>query len=139
LIGASQRLPHRTGLLGIKPEVIGVAEHLLEDQPGAFELSGVLMGSVSFPVQIDRHIIGDLADPVGRVEAGHQNVGVGPIGLPRPDLLRRFGRGDLEAPPDPVVENRRENGRGVEVGKQYQPIEPSIPTSVAVYMSPISP
>src|SRR3712207_111529 len=33
----AQRLAAGTDLLGVEPEVVGVAEHLLEDEPGFFE------------------------------------------------------------------------------------------------------
>src|SRR4051812_16163441 len=40
----AQRLAGRTDLLGVEPEVVGVAEHLLEDEAGIFEPSGARQG-----------------------------------------------------------------------------------------------
>src|SRR3569832_814244 len=37
----SERFADRSGLFGIESEVVGIPEHLLEDQPGAVELLAV--------------------------------------------------------------------------------------------------
>src|SRR3712207_4037715 len=69
---------------------------------------------------VDRHVVRDLRDPFGCEEAGDKDVGVRPVELFAGDALRN--RGDLEASTLLVVEDGREDARGVEV-RHAQPVD----------------
>src|SRR5581483_6862140 len=84
-----------------------------------------LMAPMPFPFGTDRHVIGYLADAVKGKETGHQDIGLGPVELLRPDDRRWIGRRDLEASADPVIQNGAEDARGIEAGKA-EPIDRAV-------------
>lgn len=85
----AQVFPGRTGLLRIQPQVIGMAEHLLEDQPRLIEPLAYLTdqsmkGRVVGPAT-NRHKVHDFADGISGQESRHEDIRFRPV-----ELLVRF-------------------------------------------------
>src|SRR5262249_47669392 len=83
----------------------------------------VVLVLLSVRRRMNRHEVDDLAHTVRRQEPGQQDVRVGQIHLPVSSLFRSDA--DAEMAAFPVVQNRREETRGVEV-RETKPVDRSV-------------
>jgi hypothetical protein len=110
-------------------ELHGASHHL--DPPDE------LVPVARFGRHVHRHVVGDLANAIGREKAGDQDVGVRPVELLVGDSLP--ARRNLEAAALLVVQDGGETLGESKWGKQSQSMAPSFPTRAAVCVPPMIP